>query len=72
MTVLLPAPVGTGLKVEDASVSSQITAGTKGIFLPIKYDETSIREENGKTLALLDLAEYGFPVSSSGNRGELL
>jgi|LSQX01.1.fsa_nt_gb hypothetical protein len=60
VTVLLPAPVGMDLKVEDTSVSSQITAGTTGIFLPIKYDETSIREENGKTLALLDLAEYGF------------
>ena len=61
MTVLLPAPVGTDLKVEDTNVSSQITTGTTGIFLPIKYDETSTREENGKTLALLDLAEYGVP-----------
>ncbi len=61
VTVLLPGPAGTDLKVEDTSISSQITAGTTGIFLPIKYDETSIREENGKTLALLELAEYGFP-----------
>lgn len=61
VTVLLPAPVGTDLKVEDTNVSSKITAGTTGIFLPIKYDETSTREENGKTLALLDLAEYGVP-----------
>ena len=61
VTVLLPAPVGTDLIVEDTNVSSQITAGTTGIFMPIKYDETSTREENGKTLALIDLAEYGFP-----------
>jgi hypothetical protein len=61
VTVLLPAPVGTSLKVEDSGLSSQITAGTKGIFMPIKYNETSIREENGMSLALLDLAEFGFP-----------
>lgn len=61
VTVLLPTPVGTDFKAEDSSVSSQIAAGTTGIFMPIKYDETSIREENGETLALLDLAEYGFP-----------
>jgi hypothetical protein len=45
VTVLLPAPVGTNLQVEDTGVSSLITAGTTGIFLPIKYDESSIREE---------------------------
>ena len=61
VTVLLPAPVGANLQVEDTGVSSQISAGTTGIFLPIKYDETSIREENGRTLALLDLADYGLP-----------
>ena len=61
VTVLLPAPVGANLQVEDTGVSSLITAGTTGIFLPIKYDETSIREENGRTLALLDLAGYGLP-----------
>jgi hypothetical protein len=61
VTVLLPAPVGTNLQVEDTGVSSQISAGTTGIFLPVKYDETSIREENGRTLALLDLAGYGLP-----------
>ncbi|MDD4494694.1 MAG: hypothetical protein PHV32_10190, partial [Eubacteriales bacterium] len=59
--VLLPAPVGSGIQVEDTSIASQITVGTTGIFMPIKYNETSIREENGKTLALLDLADYGLP-----------
>lgn len=47
------------MQVEDTSMPSLITAGTTGIFLPIKYDETSTREENGMTLALLDLADYG-------------
>lgn len=59
VTVLLPAPAGSDLQVEDTSVSSLIDAGTTGIFLPIKYDETSVREENGKMLAFLDLADYG-------------
>ena len=60
VTVLLPGPVDVkGLWIEDTAVSSQMTAGTRGIFMPIKYDETSIREENGVMLALLDLAEYG-------------
>ena len=60
VTVLLPGPVDVkGLWVEDTAVSSQMTAGTRGIFMPIRYDETSIREENGVMLALLDLAEYG-------------
>lgn len=61
VTVLLPAPVGTDYKTEDTSVSSQMAAGARGIFTPIRYDETSYREENGKKLALLDLAEYGIP-----------
>ncbi len=61
VTVLLPTPVGRDIIVEDTNVSSQLTVGTTGIFMPIKYDETSIREENGKTLALIELAEYGLP-----------
>lgn len=60
VTVLLPGPVDVeGLWIEDTGISSQMTAGTRGIFMPIKYDETSIREENDSKLALLDLAEYG-------------
>ena len=60
VTVLLPGPVDVkGLWIEDTGVSSQMRAGTRGIFMPIRYDETSIREENGVKLALLDLAAYG-------------
>ena len=58
--VLLPAPVNMeGLRVEDTSVSSQITKGTTGIFMPIRYDETSIIEMNGATLVLSEIVEYG-------------
>ncbi len=61
VTLLLPAPIGTNIWVEDTGVSSRITEGTRGIFMPIKYDETSIYEEGGQRLALLDLADYGLP-----------
>ena len=33
--------------------------GGKGIFMPLTYNENSIRKVNGKELVLLDLAEYG-------------
>ena len=61
VNLLLPAPVGTDIWVEDTGVSTRISKGTRGIFLPIKYDETSIYEEGGQKLALLDLAGYGLP-----------
>lgn len=61
VTLLLPAPVGTNIWVEDTGVSSQLTEGAKGIFMPIRYDETSVYEEAGQRLALLDLADYGLP-----------
>lgn len=34
--------------------------GMSGIFMPMIYDETSIRSENNASVCLLDLAEYGF------------
>jgi len=58
--VLLPAPVNKpGYWVEDSDTCSQMTVGTTGIFMPLKYDETAYRKENGNTLILTDLAEYG-------------
>ena len=60
ITLLLPAPVGIeGLCVSDTGISSQMAAGMAGVFTPIKYDETSVREQGGKKVYLLDLAEYG-------------
>ena len=60
VTVLLPAPVGTGeIRVTDTSVSSQMTVGTTGIFLPVRYNESAIWEENKNTLYLQELAEFG-------------
>ena len=65
VTLLLPAPVGTNIWVEDTGVSSRISKGARGIFLPIKYDETSVYEEGDQRLAFLDLADYGL---SDGER----
>ncbi|NMA92933.1 MAG: hypothetical protein GX973_07450 [Firmicutes bacterium] len=59
VTLLLPGPVGSASWVEDTGISSQVTKGTRGIFMPIKYDETAVYEEGGQRLVLLDLADYG-------------
>jgi len=42
-----------------------MTVGTAGIFMPMKYDETAVHEENGNSIALIELAEYGL---SDGER----
>jgi len=60
--LLLPAPVGIeGFHVSDTGISSQMAVGVTGVFTPMKYDETSIREQSGKKIYLLDLAGYGLP-----------
>lgn len=60
VSVLLPFSVNTGMKVEDTEVISQMKAGMEGIFMPLRYGETSVEEENGEKLYVKDLAEYGF------------
>ena len=61
VTVLLPCPITEGIWVEDTSVISQLSVGTRGIFMPMVYNETSVREQNGATLALRDIADCGLP-----------
>ena len=58
--VLLPAPVGENVWVEDTDITSQFKVGMTGIFMPRKLTETDYHEENGKKLYLLDLAQYSF------------
>lgn len=60
VSVLLPGPIDTNVWVEDTGVTSAMRAGMTGIFMPIRYDETSYQEENGAKLYLSDIAEYGF------------
>ena len=59
ITILLPAPVNMNVWVSDTEVSSQITQGTTGIFMPIRYDETSIISMNDATLFLSEIAGFG-------------
>lgn len=60
VSVLLSCPVMKGFWVEDAETVSSMETGMTGIFMPIIYDDTSIREQNGARLALKDIADYGF------------
>lgn len=60
LSVLLPCPIDTGIKVEDTDVISRIRVGTTGIFMPMEYNESSIWEQNGATLMLKDVSGYGF------------
>ena len=70
VTVLLPAPVNMdGYWVTDTSVSSQMTPGTSGYFMPMRYDETSIISMNDATLFLSEIAEFGL---SDGERWAFL
>ena len=66
VSVLLPAPIRIkGLWVSDTEVISQMTTGMNGIFMPLRYTETSKIEMNGATLFLSEVAEYGL---SDGER----
>ena len=61
ITVLLPSPVGrSDVHVSDSRVSSQMTEGTKGIFLPIRYNEDAVLSDgNENVLYWQEVAEFG-------------
>lgn len=52
ITTNISAPVDTG------DVLYHLSEGTEGIFMPTKYKNDDIWEENGGRLALKDIAEY--------------
>lgn len=58
--ILLPCSINMDIKVEDTGVVSSMNVDTIGIFMPIKYDESSIWQENNATLYLKDVSDYGF------------
>ncbi len=60
VSVLLPCPIMKDFWVEDTDIVSSMQVGMTGIFMPMIYDDTSIREQNGARLALKDIADYGF------------
>lgn len=57
--ILLPTPIGTDVWVEDTEVVSALRVGVEGIFMPIKYNGTEKRMENGATLYWKDISDYG-------------
>jgi len=61
ITVLLPSPVGRDdVWVSDSGVSSQMTEGTTGIFLPIRYNEDAVLSDgNENVLYWQEVAEFG-------------
>lgn len=60
VTILLPCAINNGTWTEDTEVVSEMRVGMKGIFMPIKYDETSVFTVKSSTLFMQDLADYGF------------
>ncbi len=60
VTVLLPYPVALDINSSLDDHYIKLKTGATGIFMPLIYDEDSIRMENGAALRLLDIAEYGF------------
>ena len=60
VSVLIPCPINTNVYVTDTEIVSSMRIGMTGIFMPMKYDETSYREENGAKIYLMDIAGYGF------------
>lgn len=60
ITVLLPCPISDEVWIEDTETVSALRVDTTGIFMPIIYDDDSFWEQNGATLMLRDVADYGF------------
>lgn len=60
ITVLLPCPIDDSVWVEDTDVISRLRVGMTGIFMPIVYADNHIWSQNGATLYLQDIADYGF------------
>ena len=61
ITVLLPSPVGrSDVWVSDSRVSSQMTEGTRGIFLPTRYNESSVMSDGNENIIYWqEIAEFG-------------
>ncbi|MGB4587625.1 MAG: hypothetical protein WBI17_00120 [Clostridiaceae bacterium] len=58
--LLLPGPVDAGQIIgADFNIQPAMKAGERGIFMPIRHDESSKWEENGTVLDLREIAQYG-------------
>jgi hypothetical protein len=62
VSILVDYPINiSGMEREDTSVTRSITEGMRGIFMPLKYDESQALEVDGEKLYWTDLANYSFP-----------
>lgn len=59
--VLTVAGVGSNVLQSDADVISELRLGMEGIFMPRRHDDSHIWSQNGATLQMMDVSDYGFP-----------
>ncbi|WP_396128423.1 hypothetical protein [Exiguobacterium mexicanum] len=59
--VLTVAGAGSEVLQSDASVVSELRIGMEGIFMPRRHDASLVWSQNGASLHLIDVSDYGFP-----------
>ncbi|KGI86146.1 hypothetical protein JY98_07810 [Exiguobacterium mexicanum] len=59
--VLTVAGVGSEVLQSDADVISELRLGMEGIFMPRRHDESHVWSQNGASLQVMDVTDYGFP-----------
>lgn len=59
--VLTVAGVGSEVLQSDADVISELRLGMEGIFMPRRHDASHVWSQNGATLHVMDVSDYGFP-----------
>ncbi|MCT4794901.1 hypothetical protein [Exiguobacterium alkaliphilum] len=61
INVLTVTGAGSEVLQSEASVVSELRLGMEGIFIAVPYDDTFVWKQNGATLQLSDISDYGFP-----------
>lgn len=59
--VLTVAGVGSEVLQSDAVVISELRLGMEGIFMPRRHDASHVWSQNGASLQVMDVSDYGFP-----------
>lgn len=59
--VLTVAGVGSEVLQSDADVISELRLGMEGIFMPRRHDASHVWSQNGASLQVMDVTDYGFP-----------
>ncbi|UTT43721.1 hypothetical protein [Exiguobacterium aurantiacum] len=59
--VLTVAGVGSEVLQSDADVISELRLGMEGIFMPRRHDASHVWSQNGASLQVMDVSDYGFP-----------